>query len=323
MHYLPPLPRWGCLIAAAAILASPSFCDETAVAVTARVEPAYSRATASDGRRIPETFAFGNGGVQAGEAADSSIDRLNVHRVAAAIAPVLRARGYVSSVDPRRTQLLIMVYWGATRTPGDPQSSASMQRLQMASAQRADANLGANMVQFDLGSRGWAQPETYGGSASPTQSMRTGAQANADAALTSAMAMEAAENRSREQLDSQNAGILGYDGWWSQTANVAGTPFDFRRRELLDELEEPRYYVVLMAYDFQKMWKQKRAKLLWETRYSIRSRGRGFDVCLAAMTQKAGDYFGSDSHGLQHRPLPPGRVEVGTLREVNLLSSER
>jgi len=35
--------------------------------------------------------------------------------------------------------------------------------------------------------------------------------------------------------------------------------------------------VVLMAYDFQLLWKEKKHKLLWETRFSIRQRHNDFD----------------------------------------------
>ncbi len=76
--------------------------------------------------------------------------------------------------------------------------------------------------------------------------------------------------------DSKNASLLGYDGLWNSTANYQGTPLEYRRQDMLNELEHDRYFVILMAYDFQAVWKQKH-NLLWETRFSVRQRGAEFD----------------------------------------------
>jgi len=42
------------------------------------------------------------------------------------------------------------------------------------------------------------------------------------------------------------------------------TALRFRRRELIDDIEDDRYFVVLLAYDFQQLWKQKKRVLLWD-----------------------------------------------------------
>jgi hypothetical protein len=114
--------------------------------------------------------------------------------------------------------------------------------------------------------------------------------------------------RLREMEDYKTANMLGYNSWWEQACSPP--PFrEYRRLDLLDELEDPRYFVVLMAYDFQLM-RQSRHKLLWETRYSVRRRGVDFDQVLPSMTEHASRYFGQDSRGLVHRDFP-GHVEVG------------
>jgi hypothetical protein len=66
-----------------------------------------------------------------------------------------------------------------------------------------------------------------------------------------------------------------------------------------------------MAYDFQKLWKQKQHKLVWETRFSVRQRDTDFAKVLPAMTRYASQYFGKDTFGLLRRPLPEGDVEIG------------
>jgi hypothetical protein len=87
---------------------------------------------------------------------------------------------------------------------------------------------------------------------------------------------------------------------------------------LIDDVEDDRYFVVLMAYDFQLLWKEKKHKLLWETRFSIRQRRNAFDQQLAAMAQYASRYFGQDSHGLIRQPIPEGQVILGELKVVGV-----
>jgi hypothetical protein len=71
-----------------------------------------------------------------------------------------------------------------------------------------------------------------------------------------------------------------------------------------------------MAYDFQMMWKEKKAKLLWEARFSVRERGDDFSKELALMAACAAPYFGRTSGKLIHKPLPEGRVEVGEIKTL-------
>ena len=81
--------------------------------------------------------------------------------------------------------------------------------------------------------------------------------------------------------------------------------------DLIDDVEQSRYFVVLMAYDFQMMWKDKQPKLLWVTRLSIDQRRNDFGRELPTMLKVASQYFGRDSHGLIRDVVPEGRVELG------------
>ncbi len=85
---------------------------------------------------------------------------------------------------------------------------------------------------------------------------------------------------------------------------------------MLNELEEDRYFVVLMAYDFQLLLKQKKHKLVWETRFSMREHVNAFDKQLPAMVLGASKYFGKDSNGLIHDTIPEGRVDVGDIKSL-------
>jgi hypothetical protein len=112
-------------------------------------------------------------------------------------------------------------------------------------------------------------------------------------------------------VDLQNAMILGYADEISQTHPRMGIIHNVKRDDLIDDIEHNRYFVVLMAYDFQMLWKEKKRKLLWETRFSIREQGNDFRKILPSMAQYASQYFGQDSHGLVRRAIPEGSVEIG------------
>jgi hypothetical protein len=120
------------------------------------------------------------------------------------------------------------------------------------------------------------------------------------------------------------ARLLGYDEdgaiGTEYGNNMKGTAFHSRRDDLLSEIEDNRYFVVLMAYDFQLMWKQKKHKLLWETRFSIRQRHHAFDSDLASMAGFASQYFGQDTHGLVRKPIPLGHVEIGDLKSLGTVA---
>jgi len=98
--------------------------------------------------------------------------------------------------------------------------------------------------------------------------------------------------------------------------NRRGTALEFHQDDLVKEIEDNRYFVVLMAYDFQLMWKHKEHKLLWETRFSIDERHNEFSKALPVMAMYASRYFGQDSKGLLRTQVPAGRVEIGNMKSL-------
>ena len=80
--------------------------------------------------------------------------------------------------------------------------------------------------------------------------------------------------------------------------------------------QRARYFVVLEAYDFQLLWKQKKHKLLWEIRFSVDQHHNEFDKALPAMARYVSKYFGQDSHGLLRESVPTGRVDIGDVKTL-------
>jgi hypothetical protein len=260
-------------------------------AVNATVYPGYARTRLTDGTFQPERYAFGEGGRAFAAGKDASVDEVPFLKIARMIAPGLARQNYVSSQDPEQTDLLIMVYWGATGT-GERATNGYALRAAPITPPRPPPRIivvgGRQRVYIPN-----TTPQPVGTQNSPDQSAYD--------------AIAGAENRERDRENFKTAQLLGYD---EDLALTATQPAGRRHLDLVDELEDARYFVILKAYDFRLMWKEKKPRLLWEVRYSIRSRGHLFDQSLAAMTGMAERYFGQASDGLVRKEVPLGDVKM-------------
>jgi hypothetical protein len=133
---------------------------------------------------------------------------------------------------------------------------------------------------------------------------------NGKSMLIDAAIDEAMEAKVDGQVDAKSANILGFTEEIFRTS-----PRDPRMMTLQDEIEENRYYVVLLAYDFQAARRQQH-KLLWETRFSIPERGNDFEKAFPLMASIAATFFGQDSHGLIHHNLADPHVEIGVPKSL-------
>jgi hypothetical protein len=299
-----PTPPFRCriypLFGAAVLLAlPPARAEETAtgiIAVLSKVSDDYRRSTLPDGQVAPEGYAFGAGGCWSGEIKDETFDPLTFLDVAHVIAGPLARQHYLPAKDPKATRLLILVYWGTSAVPPPASVSIAIPRLQ-----QAQEHLNKYMVQSALDLRKKIVNHQPGSDAAMDE-------------VSSATALLNIENVQREKTDFLNAAMLGYDATGlvgtERGQYVRGTVFQRERQELYDELEENRYFVVLMAYDFELLWKKKQHKLLWETRFSINERHNAFNKALPFMALYASQYFGKASHGLVREHTPEGNVEI-------------
>lgn len=294
---------------------------ELVTVISSRSADQYTRAKAPDGSYKSEYYAFADGGHWTGTVSDSSIDNMAFMDVARTMAVPLANHGYLPSRDAKNTKLLIVLYWGRTRTPEHAQDSFAMRAVQdaqnpLSSAKAAGAHKfynSNNLAPVTVGANAVAPCVRY----SAADAVDTAAVQDS---MAGALALSAASERNRDQLDAANAALLGYDAFLNSTAGYEGTPLEHRREDMLEELEQDRYFVVLMAYDFQRMWKEKKHVLLWETRFSVRQRGVEFDKQLEAMARNASAYFGQDTHGLVRQDMPLGHVEIGEVKSIGTVA---
>jgi hypothetical protein len=281
---------------------------EDLVAISTKASRDYVRKKLPDGSFQPETYAFGEGDNWSGARLDNSIDRMGFMDVARVVAVPLAHQNYVPTREQKTTNLLIMVYWGTTRAPEHASNTHTLQRAQQADRVQNEAMEAVNSA-------------LKNGKLADIKVAKT-AMAAADADMREALSDIQAEDQRREDSDMKTATLLGYDSWWMATESASGGgERAYRKQDMVNELEEDRYFVVLMAYDFQAMTKKKK-KLLWEAHISIREHSNEFDKRLPDMMEKASMLLGQNSNGLQHIDLPLGTVIVGPVQSLGAVQGK-
>ena len=284
-------------------------------AVSAQAADDYVRVKLADGSYQPETYTFGNGGRMAGSARDDSIDKLTFLDVAKVIAGPLERMKFVPEKDrdPDKTKLLIMVYWGTTNGTRDSTEAFAFEAVQGVQTGEASVPPPAENPS--------ASSHSTGGKPMDEAKITRAAQEDA---ITSGLGTVSIEEKMRDESDLKTAMLLGYDTELNEMggADQAPTALKLHRQDLITEVEEDRYFVVLMAYDFDALWKHKKHKLLWVVRFSVRSRGTNFNEVLPAMVDQASDYFGQNTKGLLRQPLPEGRVEIGAVQSLGAVPTK-
>jgi hypothetical protein len=277
-------------------------------AVASKVSSDYIRAKQPDGSFKPEFYSFGNGGNWGGEIKDLSIDKLGFMDVARVIAPALQSQKYVPSKNPDATRLLVMLYWGTTAVPPPYDEDTLYQ------------NYNQSVEQYNVLMAAAKHNTRYGTIDDRIVNM-------ADDVLSAGLRQLNIENGIRDRLDFKNASMLGYDQsgklLTDQAKYLSHTALRTEGDDERAEIEENRYFVVLMAYDFQLLWKQKKHKLLWEARFSINERHNQFDKALPAMAQYASKYFGRPTNGLVRERLLNDNVEIGEPTLIQFLSDPK
>jgi hypothetical protein len=279
-------------------------------AVASKVAKDYVRSKLPDGSFRPELYAFGDGGNWGGEIKDLTIDKLTFLDVAHVVAEPLATQKYLPGMDPAKTRLLVMLYWGTTAVPIPYEQDPLYHNYSVALEEyrRIIEQSGGRLFNDKAVGPGGMIDE-------------------ANDVLSAGLHQLDIENHIRDRIDFKNANMLGYDA-----SGLVGTDYGkyishtALREEGDDEraeIEENRYFVVLMAYDFQLLWKQKKHKLLWETRFSINQRHNEFDKTLPAMVQYEARYFGQPSNGLVRQRLLNDHVEIGEPTMVQFLSGTK
>ncbi|MDQ8204034.1 hypothetical protein [Pelagicoccus sp. SDUM812003] len=265
----------------------------------------YKRERLPNGQWKTEYYAFGFGEMIDPTREDDSLTALSREDMARIIARALLEENYVPAVDPKKTDLLIMINWGKTVPYSKGLVTESTKGI-------ADAINEIAMVNYAV----MVSDETGEGELTVEQE----GQLNQidDKVSISLLQQSLSEFRTR-RVNEHNARLLGYAP--TMAALYRSDPRVGAQRGILedleDEIESERYFVILQAFDFQELLKNKKKNLLWVTRFSIRSKGRSFDEELAEMARAASGSFGQNSGKLRRR-LMPGDISMGEIEMVEM-----
>jgi hypothetical protein len=278
-----------CLIGLLILPVTRAADDTVSTAVFSRVSKEYRRERLPDGSPKPEYFALGNGGMVDGTSRDKTVERVTYPAIAALVLPQLARQGYHYAKDAKQASLLVVLHWGNTVPYSDigfrqglgPASQAAAQLQQL-------KNGGAVGGELD----------------------------GAAAELERTIMLLEMERLMNNMYAAPNARLLGYIEDINDSNDIrrlVGVGAD-RYNDLMADVQESRYYVIISAYDFREATEQGKQKLLWVTRVSVRTPGNAFDDSVAAMLKGASKYFGQDSGRLIRGEETKGKVELGDLK---------
>lgn len=263
--------------------------DTVTTAIYARAGKDYKRERLKDGSFKPEFYGLANGGRIGGTGSDLTVDRVTYPEVAQIAARLLAQKNYHYARSAEQADLMIVLHWGATIAFNSGNYSQAV-----------------NQVAASLAG---AEPQGMG------SMERDQSAVPSDGASEGAMLMLMAENRARDRINLPNARLLGYlddinDADGIQRWAGGGD----RYNDLIADVEESRYYIIISAYDFDQLVNHQKKKLRWQTRVSVRAPGNRFDDSFAAMLKGASKYFGQDSGRLVRGEESKGEVELGDLK---------
>lgn len=255
------------------------------IAVSATAVRDYARPLGDDGQPRPQTYVFTEGKFFAGRTVDRSQSRTRFTDVAEALAPQLAKQAYFPTKDAATADLLLMVHWGTTTVYEDPQKEFHAERINEALNEYRSA-AAANGGDADPGALNAALNERSNGSAS------------AQGAIA------------------RNAALLGYREVLEREQRKVFSSAD--EQTMNEELNEERYFVIVMAYDYAFMRREHRPRLLWVTRISVRAAGNNFTEAIPAIAEAGSPVYGHHLPGIQRVDVKRrvGQVEFGELKTL-------
>lgn len=302
--------RSGLALAAMLLAAAPAagLQDAVTTAVFSQADKGYKRKKAPDGSWVREYYAMSNGGLLPGTTRDGTVDKVRFATLAGTLAEHLARQGYFPATEGREPDLLIVIHWGTTIPFSDGTYRGHIDRT--AATMNALSEMNRNSQRGD-------PPAGTADNPPQAESSLTGSvedmqrQAAADA-VASQMITQDLFNKARDQANERNARLLGYLREINEANGIQRLAGGADRyNDLIGDLEESRYYVIISAYDFRRTVREKSPKLQWVTRVSIRSPGNSFDGRMSTMVANASRYFGRESGRLVRQYERAGTVEIG------------
>jgi hypothetical protein len=254
------------------------------VSVRAEAWDEFTTDRARDPDKKILTYRFLKGNYHPGSISDPSMEDLKFKDIVQDVALNLSKNNFIPDPNPETTDLLIVVHWGRTRPAED-----SLQELHGYTS---------------LDDMGGLTPDASVAFANPSN-ISSELEFNYNASLSISEA-----NEGNAYYKSQ---LLGME----EAFDLIGSRYEEEQMKRM--IDEERYFIILMAYDYQKL-KEGETVMLWRTRYSMRALGQSFTAAIGQMNEVAGDYYGQNMKGLiTKRFNEEANVKIG---EVEVIDSE-
>ena len=247
----------------------------------------YIKARALNANMKVQTYQFIEGQQFKGITKDEGMERITFNDIVMDLAQHLVKQNFYPNPDPGKGDLLISVHYGVTDFEEDQMDLLGYTSLEELGYTEGIESIGRS-----------------GTSLSPGEM-------DAINNLHSNLAMQSAINSSNDMTRYQKAQLLGIDELYTKRLH----PQD--KYEYEHMLQQERYFIVLMAYDYAHFRQTGKAKLLWSTRYSVRSPGQSFETAFTGMNRVASDYFGKNFDKLTRKRLDDkSSVEIGDIEVI-------
>ncbi|MCZ6671624.1 MAG: hypothetical protein O7C75_01665 [Verrucomicrobia bacterium] len=256
----------------------------TQILIKAEATHHYTRSQANKNKNDPTSYHFVKGFFSAGNINDKSLVKVDFMDIAQNLAVHLTKQNYIPSKDTENNDVMVVVNWGITAVEDDLMDIWSIN-----SQEEYEEIYG--LVGEAVGEQADELRELFG----PTPIAAWG---EADRRKNSNMLGFS------ESLDNSN--VMTQDKY-----------------ELESALNRERYFLVVMAYDYQKYIKEKEMDLLWITRFSMKATGTTFDSAYQELTFAASDYFGKNMKGLsKKRTDDKSKVEIGDIEVLETVEDQ-
>lgn len=285
-------------LASAAIfsLAGATFAAKTArVFIDSEASLNYNDVKEADEGAKYETYVFIKGNFYNGDFSDKSLRTASFEEVAATLAENMKQRNYYPSSSPSEGDLLIVVHYGTTSVEQDLEELFLLDSTDPYAV--ADGGIGGL---YSGGSEDEvpAYSEVY-----------------SDDYVDLADLNDFGANNTAQHQDTMRNNRLGLSKALNRKNITETEEFDLRV-----EMQDERYFIILMAYDYRKLRTTKERELLWTTRFSVPAIGTNFEDAYPALARAASAYYGTslEKYAKTSTHFGTGTVEIGTLETVGV-----
>jgi hypothetical protein len=281
------LRQAGVLVGLLSLLANVQAAAIKFIAVSATTVPGYARPVDADGKFKPQSYVFTEGKFFAGQNDDASLAQMKFGDILKTLAPNLARQNYFPTKDVASADIVIVVHWGTTTAYDDPQKQTMIDHLNESMTRE-----GGN-GQIDQG----------------TLNQVLADQANALNGTTATVA--------------RNSALLGFQPEIEKEQKKLFASTSEQTMEA--ELNEERYFVILMAYDLQRMKKEHKSRVLWATRISVRSPGHNFTEAMPALVEAGAEVYGRQVDGLVrvNERSHEGHVNLGEMKVLGVVEKSK